>query len=74
MPQPLSRSTTVLDYLYAPETLTVEAVFEEVLHLAAHGEHPQNIPTRVGLTRAYLYDAARRYNRPDIHQAIGLEQ
>lgn len=74
MTQRLSRATTVLDYLYAPETLTAEAIFEEVLHLAAHGESPQNIPSRVGLTRTYLYDAARRYNRPDIHQALGHDE
>lgn len=71
MTQRLSRATTVLDYLYAPESLSWEARFAEILHLYEHGEHPQNIPARIGVTRTYLYDAARRYHRPDILQALG---
>lgn len=65
-----SKATTVLDYLYAPESLSHEALFAEIEHLHATGTPPVSIPTRVGWKRATLLTTAKRANRPDILELL----
>lgn len=70
----MSRDTTVLDYLYSPETLTNEAVFAEILHLRRYGTPARDIPARIGISRYRIEQAARRANRTDIIAAISQKE
>lgn len=70
----MNRPTTVLDYLYAPDMLSWEARFAEILHLRRYGTPAHEILPRLNITEQAMFAAVRRHNRPDVLEALRVKE
>lgn len=57
------RNPTVLDYLYAPDALSWEAIFAEIDHM---NDTPERVAARLGRDSNTISEAARRHGRLDL--------